>query len=41
VEASKDAPMSRPAEEEMALAREYGKRVAEVAGRLARVPALA
>lgn len=37
VEASKDAPMSTPAEAELALAREYGQRVAEVASRLVKV----
>lgn len=38
VEASKDAPMNRPADVEMAFAREHGKRIAEVAQRLTRVP---
>jgi len=39
VEPLKDAPMNRPAEQEMELARQYGRRVAEVAGRLARASA--
>lgn len=39
VEAAPDAPMNRPTEAEMELARQYGRRVAEVAGRLARTPA--
>ncbi|CAM3678128.1 flavodoxin family protein [Marinicrinis lubricantis] len=34
VEAAKDAPLNVPAEEEMQLAREYGKSVAEVASKL-------
>lgn len=35
VEASKDAPMNKPNEAEMAIAREYGRRIAEVAKKLA------
>lgn len=38
VEASKDAPMNKPNDAEMAIAREHGRRIAEVARRLAQAP---
>ncbi len=38
VEAGKDAPMNKPNEQELERARRFGKRVAEIAGRLAAVP---